>query len=126
MINEILREVSTLEVIEFATMERVLLWAQRVEAQMAQKVVLNNIKEAKEFDFVRHSTPQHGSEDPKKQKRVDNCKCSGTGNLFRHCLAYGKQCRECGKPNHFKTGYILMLKWQIDCRPNSEKWQHEE
>ena len=55
-ISEMLREVLTLEENDSATSERVLLGARRVEEQ---KVALNNIKEAKEFDCVRHSAPKH-------------------------------------------------------------------
>ena len=53
MISVILREVSTLKNIHDTTSEWVLLWAKRVEAQTAQKEVLSNIKEAKDFDSIR-------------------------------------------------------------------------
>ena len=56
MIGEILREVSALEDIDNATSERVLLWAQRMQAQRVQK---DSIKEAKEFDSVKCSTEKH-------------------------------------------------------------------
>ena len=49
MINEILREVTSLENIEEALTEFMLHWACRVEAQ---RTILNNIKEAKEFDAI--------------------------------------------------------------------------
>ena len=55
MVNEILRGVSALKDIDDGTRERVLLWAQRVEAKRTQKEALNTIKEAKETDCVRHS-----------------------------------------------------------------------
>ena len=48
--------------IEDATSERVLLWAQRMKVQRAQEIVLDNIKEAKEFVLVRHSTPKHDND----------------------------------------------------------------
>ena len=54
--------------IEGASSKRVLLRAQRVEVQKAQKIVPNNIKEAKEFDSVKHNTPEHNIETQKKQK----------------------------------------------------------
>ena len=44
MIIEILRKVSTLEGNNDAMSERVLLWAPNIEAQRAQKEVLNNIR----------------------------------------------------------------------------------
>ena len=59
MISEILRKLSALEDIDDATSEPVLLCAQRVHAQRAQKEALNNIKEAKEFDSVKYSTQKH-------------------------------------------------------------------
>ena len=88
--SEILNEVSTLENIEYATSERVLLWAQREEVQRVQKVALNNIKEAKEFDSVRPNTPKHDNETHNKLKEVDNCKYCWTGYLPRQCPAYSK------------------------------------
>ena len=96
MINKILREVVTLEDIEDATSERMLIWALREEVQRALKVALGNIKEAKEFDAVRHSeAPIH--------KKVENCKYYETGNVPRQCPAYGKKSEECGKPTHFNA-----------------------
>ena len=68
MISEILREVATLEDIEDGTSEKVLIWVQRMEAQRAQKLVLDNIKEAKEFDTKRYSVQRHANEAPKTQK----------------------------------------------------------
>ena len=62
MLHELLREVSTFKDTEDATSMTVLLWAQRMGMQMEQKVELNNIKEAKEFDSVRHSEPKHYNE----------------------------------------------------------------
>ena len=53
MVRKIFREVSALEDINDATSERVLLWAQRVEAQSVQRGTLNSIKDIKEFGFVR-------------------------------------------------------------------------
>ena len=53
MICEILREVSALENIDDGTSGLVLLWAQRTEAQKAQKEVLDNISGAKDFYLIR-------------------------------------------------------------------------
>ena len=53
MKSEILREVSAFENTEDATSEQVLLFAQKVEAQRAQKEALDNIKEAKDFGLIR-------------------------------------------------------------------------
>ena len=48
MVNEILKEAATLQDIEDAMNEHVLLWIQRVEAQRVKKLALNKIKEAKD------------------------------------------------------------------------------
>ena len=52
MIDEILKEVTTLEDIEDATSECVLLCVHRVKTQRSQKSALNDIKEAKDFDII--------------------------------------------------------------------------
>ena len=56
MTNEILREVTTLGNIEEAIHEHVLSWVPRVESQGAQRSVLNNIKESKDFDVFWQNT----------------------------------------------------------------------
>ena len=56
MISEILKEVSVLEGINAGTRKKVLLWSPGVEAQGVQKEALDSIKEAKDFDPIRHST----------------------------------------------------------------------
>ena len=55
MIDEFLKEVATLENIEDAMSEHVLLWACMLVALRMQKSELNNIKEAKAFDTFRCS-----------------------------------------------------------------------
>ena len=59
-------EVSVLEDTE--DVKSVLLWIQRVEAQRVQKTTVNNIKEAKEFNSVRHSSPKDDNDAQKKQE----------------------------------------------------------
>ena len=54
MIDEILKEVAILEDIEDTMSERVLLFTCRVEAQRAQKSVLNDIKETNESELKMH------------------------------------------------------------------------
>ena len=58
------------------------MWAQRVEAQRAQKVVLDYIRDMKEFEYVRrdrqkqsHSRQQRDNVNEKKL--VENCKYCG-------------------------------------------------
>ena len=51
--------------------------AQRVEAQRAQREMLNSIKEAKEFDTVRCGTQKHDSEVHRKWKQVEHYKFWG-------------------------------------------------
>ena len=52
MISKIPKAVSTLENIDNATSEWVLLWAQRVESQRAQKEALDSMNDAKDFDSI--------------------------------------------------------------------------
>ena len=61
MISEIPREVSVLQDINDTTSDRVLLWAQRVEAQRAQKEALENIKETKNFDLIGQNTQRQNN-----------------------------------------------------------------
>ena len=56
MVDEALKEVTTLEDIEDATSEHVLLWGHRVEVQRVQKSALHEIeieKEVKDFDISK-------------------------------------------------------------------------
>ena len=57
-----------------------------METQRAQKIALNNIQVAKEFDCVRQNKPKQDTKGHRKQKRVDNCRYCRTGNLLRQCL----------------------------------------
>ena len=49
------------------TSDRVLLWAQRLEAQRVQKEVLDSIKEGKVFESIRCITQRQDNENHKKQ-----------------------------------------------------------
>ena len=44
----------------------------------AQKEKLDSIKEAKDFDYVRHRTQKHENEAHRKQKQVENSKYCAT------------------------------------------------
>ena len=59
MVDEILKEVATSEDTEDARSEQILLWVHGVEAQMAQKSALNEIKEAKYHDILNITGPYH-------------------------------------------------------------------
>ena len=102
-----------MEDIEDATSEKVLLWIQRMEAQRAMEMVLNNIKETKEFDFVRHNIPKYDSEAKNPTKRVKMQYCR-TRHLLRQYPAYDKKCRECGRPNQFKAVSMSVCWQQMD------------
>ena len=78
MISEILREVSALENINDTTSKWVPLWAQRVEAQRAQKNALDNIKEAQDFNSFGQNTQRHDNVRCKKQKWVEHFKEQST------------------------------------------------
>ena len=53
MTGEIMRELTVLKDINEATSSQILIWAQRVEVQRAQKEVLDHSREDKEFDSIR-------------------------------------------------------------------------
>ena len=53
MNSEIWRQVSVLEGINNVTSKTVVLWAQRVEAQIVQKEAMDSIKEARDFDSTK-------------------------------------------------------------------------
>ena len=55
-IPEILKEVTTLEIMKEATSKHVLTWVYRIEAHRAQSSALNSIKEAKDFDAIWQKT----------------------------------------------------------------------
>ena len=80
MIREVLREVSALEKIDDTTSEWVLLWAQMLKAQRAQKEALENIKEAKNFESIRWKIQKDDKVRQKKQKWVKSCIYCGTGH----------------------------------------------
>ena len=77
MINEILKEVATLEDTEGTISECMMLWTLSVEAQRAQKSILNYIKEAKEFDVIKHSSQKPEYAAARVQKKVNICKYCG-------------------------------------------------
>ena len=80
-----------------AMSERVLLWSEKMEAQRVQKEALNNTKEAKEFDSVRHSTQKHDNEAHKNRKEWKIANTVGQGTCQDSALYMGKRCRECGE-----------------------------
>ena len=53
MLEEIIKELTTVKSNEQITSGNVLVWAKRVEAQMAQAVVMSAITESKEFDKIK-------------------------------------------------------------------------
>ena len=53
MIGEILRKLTALKDINEATSNQKLIWVQGAEVQRALKEVLDSIREAKEFDYIR-------------------------------------------------------------------------
>ncbi|CAI5669105.1 unnamed protein product [Oreochromis niloticus] len=63
--------------------------------------------ESKDVDAVRHKQTckkdRQGKMKPndKDQASTFNCKRCGTKHASRQCPAYGKQCKNCGKMNHF-------------------------
>ncbi|RWS19639.1 uncharacterized protein B4U80_07483, partial [Leptotrombidium deliense] len=43
------------------------------------------------------------SSSPEKETKAIDCKFCGRRHAFRDCPAFGKQCRSCGKKNHFAS-----------------------
>ena len=97
MVNGNSQEIATLEDIEDAISEHVLLCVHRVEAQRAWNSALNEMKGAKGFDAVK----QHTMEQVKTCPRwtIANTVAQGTP---RQCPANGKKCGY-RKQNHFKV-----------------------
>ena len=62
-----------------------------------QKEVLNNIKEAKQFNVIRQDKQKHESMSHKRQKLIENCKYCSTEHPQRQFPAYGKICSGGGK-----------------------------
>ena len=107
MADGILKEAAMLEEIEEATNDCVLTWAQ--SGEWAQKVVLNSIKEAKEFDVIWQNTQIHECE----TKCSDKCKYCRTGYAPLQFPSYWKKCRECGKAN--------ISRWSVDPHEDSKR-----
>ena len=53
IIGDMLGKLTTIKDINEATSDQILIWAQTLAAQTVQKEVLDNIREAKEFDSIR-------------------------------------------------------------------------
>ena len=88
--------------------EQVLVWAQRVEVQRAQKAVLENLRDAKDFDLVKRDRQRWGQnrqqrEAVKEKKVIENSKYCGMTHLQKQCRGYGKTYSPCGKVNHYKV-----------------------
>ena len=99
MTEEILREVAMSEDNEKATSECALTWAHRLDMQRAQKIALNSVMEAKEFDVIQQNTKKHKCETVES----DKCKYCVTGLAPQQYLACVKICGEYGKAIHFKV-----------------------
>ena len=100
-----------------------------VDVQRAQKEVLNNIREDKDFDSVRQDEQKHESVRHKRKKLRENC---GTGHPQRRCPSYGKMCSGFSRANCFKVVCKSMQRqWQgqrlpRSCRSTKEVLQNEK
>ena len=63
---KIIKELTALQHPREVSSEQVLVWAQRVEAQKAQKVLVDKMRDTKEFDFIRRDRQNPG---PKRQQK---------------------------------------------------------
>ena len=75
---KIIKEFRALKDISEVSSEHILVWAQRVEVQRAHKAVLDNIRDAKDFDSTSRDTQKPGQsrqqkEDVKEKKLIENC-----------------------------------------------------
>ena len=85
---------------------QVLVLAQRVEAQRSQKVLLENIRDAKDFDLIKGDRQRPGQnrnraerESVKEKKIIENCKYCGMTHPEKQCSEYGKMCSGHGNIN---------------------------
>ena len=106
MLEEIIKELTTVKSDKQTTSGNVIVRVKRVEAQWAQATVMSVITKCKEFDKMKVSrqiwtesqrrTAQHNT--PLQPAR----RYCGSTNPPRQCLAYGKTCKDCSKVSHFR------------------------
>ena len=105
MLDEIIRELTAKNNDEQLTSEGVLVWAQRIEEQRAQDVVVNNITEPCQFDQVKVAKKLKENNiklTPGMTGQLCPCRYCGRIHTPQQCSAYGKMCAGCSKTGHFK------------------------
>ena len=106
-----MKEITVLKDINEASSGQILMWTQRVEAQRAQKEVLDHVREDGEFHSIRWDKHKCDNAGQNKNRVIKKCKYCGTGHPLRQCPAYGKMCGGCSNANHFKVA-CRSAQWQ--------------
>lgn len=87
------------------TLEKAIRICQASESAKAQIKTFSNEGEAVEVDAVQRGRPgtSAGKREPRKQPQPErgNCERCGLRHAPRQCPAFGKDCRKCGRKNHF-------------------------
>ena len=79
--------------------------ARKIESCIAQRKLLG--LKSVQYDAINRSRPKKKSKTkdirPKSrsQSAIRDCKYCGNSHQRRQCPAYGKECKNCGKKNHF-------------------------
>ena len=88
---EIIKELMVLNNTSGVSSEQVLVWAKKVEAQRAQKEVLENIRDTKDFDSIsRDKQRPDGNgqqrEGVKEKKVKENCRYCGMTHIYTETM----------------------------------------
>ena len=105
MMTEIRRELTAIKKTNEITSKEVLAWVRRVEAQTAQKALIETTKEIEEFNAMRRHELNNSDIDKGKvgqRATCNNCKFCGKAHVPCRCPAYCKSCLRCGQMNHFE------------------------
>ena len=93
------------EINEDHNLNQCLVEARKIESCIAQRKLLglNSVQ----YDAINRNRPKKKSKTkdirPKSrsQSGTRDCKYCGNSHQCRQCPAYGKECKNCGKKNHF-------------------------
>ena len=106
MLDEIIKEVTTIRGNDTVTSENILSWVKRIEAERAQAVVMSAITETKEFNKIRVARHAHkdNSRVPAQSSMPlrQTCRYCSSTHPPRQCLVYERLCAGCRKMYHFQ------------------------
>ena len=108
MVEEMIRELTTLKDNSKVSSEWILLWAQEWRNRGCKMNCWTTSKNQKSLTGLEYTGKKHYNNgqwkgDGNKKGIIENWKYCGTGHLQRKCAAYGKMCNGYGKANHFKV-----------------------